>query len=68
MARRTEGYSGANIKAVVNEAGLQALIRLSEAGPDVKRVLTREDFEESLVNFAPSPAEEAPNPWKMFGG
>ena len=68
MARRTEGYSGANIKAVVNEAGLQALIRLSEAGPDVKRVLTREDFEESLVNFAPSPTEEAPNPWKMFGG
>ena len=68
MARRTEGYSGANIKAVVNEAGLQALIRLSEAAPDVKRVLTREDFEESLVNFAPSPAEEAPNPWKMFGG
>ena len=68
MARRTEGYSGANIKAVVNEAGLQALIRLSEAGSDVKRVLTREDFEESLVNFAPVPAEEAPNPWKMFGG
>ena len=68
MARRTEGYSGANIKAVVNEAGLQALIRLSEAGPDVKRVLTREDFEEALTNFAPSPAEEAPNPWKMFGG
>ncbi len=68
MAQRTEGYSGANIKAVVNEAGLQALIRLSEAGPDVKRVLTREDFEESLANFAPAPAEEAPNPWRMFGG
>lgn len=68
MARRTEGYSGANIKAVVNEAGLQALIRLSEAPADAKRVLTREDFEESLVNFAPSPSEEAPNPWKMFGG
>ena len=67
MAQRTEGYSGANIKAVVNEAGLQALIRLSEAAPDVKRVLTREDFEESLANFAPSPVEEAPNPWKMFG-
>ncbi len=67
MARRTEGYSGANIKAVVNEAGLQALIRLSEAGPEVKRVLTREDFEESLANFAPAPAEEAPNPWQMFG-
>ena len=68
MARRTEGYSGANIKAVVNEAGLQALIRLSEAAPDVKRVLTREDFEEALANFAPAPAEDAPNPWRIFGG
>ena len=68
LAGRTEGYSGANIKAVVNEAGLQALIRLSEAGPDVKRVLTRDDFEEALANFASSPAEEAPNPWRMFGG
>ena len=67
LARRSEGYSGANIKATVNEAGLQALIRLSEAAPDVKRVLTREDFEEALANFTPSPAEEAPNPWRMFG-
>ena len=68
LAGRTEGYSGANIKAVVNEAGLQALIRLSEAAPEVKRVLTREDFEEALANFASSPAEETPNPWRMFGG
>ena len=68
MARRTEGYSGANIKAAVNEAGLQALIRLSEAGSEIKRVLTREDFEEALANFTPPPAEEAPNPWRMFGG
>ncbi len=70
LARRAEGYSGANIKAVVNEAGLQALIRLSEAAPEVRRVLTREDFEEALMNFAP-PAEDAaqaPNPWRMFGG
>ncbi len=70
LARRAEGYSGANIKAVVNEAGLQALIRLSEAAPEVRRVLTREDFEEALTNFAP-PAEDAaqaPNPWRMFGG
>ena len=66
MARRAEGYSGANIKAVVNEAGLQALIRLSEAPRDAPRVLTREDFEEALANFTP-PMEEAPNPWRMFG-
>jgi transitional endoplasmic reticulum ATPase len=68
LAQRTEGYSGANIKATVNEAGLQALIRLSEASTEVKRVLTREDFEEALANFTPAPAEETPNPWKMFGG
>jgi len=66
MARRTEGFSGANIKAVVNEAGLQALIRLSEAARDAPRVLTPEDFEEALANF-PLPPEEAPNPWRIFG-
>jgi ATP-dependent 26S proteasome regulatory subunit len=66
MAARTEGYSGANIKAVVNEAGLQALIRLSESAEDARRVLTREDFDEALANFTPPPAEEVPNPWRMF--
>ncbi len=69
IARRTERYSGANLKAVVNEAGLQALIRLSEGDPGAARVLTREDFEEALTNFTPAPEEtETPNPWKMFGG
>ena len=67
LARRTEGYSGANVKAVVNEAGLQALIRLSEAAPSAARVLTREDFEEALENFKPPAEEAAPNPWRMFG-
>ena len=66
MARRTEGFSGANIKAVVNEAGLQALIRLSEAPRDTPRVLTKEDFEEALSNFT-LPVEEKADPWKMFG-
>ena len=68
LARQTEGYSGANVKAVVNEAGLQALIRLSEAAPTAARVLTREDFEEALTNFKPPAEEAAPNPWRMFGG
>lgn len=68
LAARTDGYSGANIKAAVNEAGLQALIRLSESSEDTRRVLTREDFDEALANFTPPPAEEAPNPWKMFAG
>jgi transitional endoplasmic reticulum ATPase len=66
LAARTEGYSGANIKAVVNEAGLQALIRLSESAEDARRVLTREDFDEALANFTPPPAEEVPNPWRLF--
>lgn len=68
LADQTEGFSGANIKAVVNEAGLQALIRLSEAAPDVRRVLTRADFDEARTNFTPPPAEDAPpNPWRLFG-
>lgn len=65
LASRTEGFSGANIKAVVNEAGLQALIRLSEADSDVPRSLSREDFDEALANFTP-PADDTPNPWRMF--
>ena len=66
LARRTEGYSGANIKATVNEAGLQALIRLSETPTGTARMLTREDFEEALTNFTPPVAEEA-SPWRLFG-
>ncbi len=71
LAARTDGYSGANVKAAVNEAGLQALIRLSEAGADgdAVRALTRADFEEALLNFTPpAPSEDAPNPWQMFAG
>lgn len=67
LAAGTEGYSGANIKALVNEAGLQALIRLSTSGPDVRRTLTQGDFDEALVNFTPPPVDEQPNPWKLFG-
>jgi len=68
LASQTDGYSGANIKALVNEAGLQALIRLSEAGPDSRRTLTKADFDEAIANFTPPPVDEAPNPWsKMFG-
>jgi transitional endoplasmic reticulum ATPase len=68
LAERTDGYSGANIKALVNEAGLQALIRLADS-PDednIVRKLSAQDFEEALLNFKP-PKEDPPNPWKMFG-
>ena len=67
LAARSEGYSGANIKAVVNEAGLQALIRISElADPTTPRLLTRADFDEALANFTPPVEEAPPNPWRLF--
>jgi len=31
LARQTDGYAGADIKALVNEAGLQALIRIADS-------------------------------------
>jgi transitional endoplasmic reticulum ATPase len=52
LADKSEGYSGADLKAVVNEAGLQALIRIAdsaEAGEE--RVLTSADFGEALANI-----------------
>ena len=67
LAERTEGYSGANIKAVVNEAGLQALIRLSESPATAPRILTTEDFDEAIANYKPVEEPEPVNPWKMFG-
>jgi transitional endoplasmic reticulum ATPase len=45
LAQRMEGFSGADLKAVVNEAGLQALIRLADSEePSPERRLTRADF------------------------
>jgi len=65
LAENTEGFSGANIKAAVNEAGLQALIRLADADPTIPRELNTEDFEIALSNFKPT-TEEPTNPWRMF--
>ena len=54
-------------EAVVNEAGLQALIRISESvETDVPRLLTREDFDEALTNFTPPAEDTPPNPWRLF--
>jgi transitional endoplasmic reticulum ATPase len=66
LAARSEGFSGANIKAVVNEAGLQALIRIAEGDPASVRLLTRADFDEAIANFTPPAEDTPPNPWKMF--
>jgi transitional endoplasmic reticulum ATPase len=67
LARESEGFSGANIKALVNEAGLQALIRIADTSdqePD--RRLTMADFREALANYTP-PAEESTPRWPFFG-
>lgn len=77
LATRTEGWSGANIKALVNEAGLQALIRISElmesgtASETVSRTLSKLDFDIALENFTPPREEDAtpqhPLRWFPFG-
>ncbi|HEY3329007.1 MAG TPA: AAA family ATPase [Capsulimonadaceae bacterium] len=61
LSRRTAGFSGANIKALVNEAGLQALIRLSSGDPKAERHLTATDFAQALENTAPPQQEYRPH-------
>ncbi|HXG24484.1 MAG TPA: ATP-binding protein, partial [Chthonomonadales bacterium] len=52
LAERTKGYSGADLRAVVNEAGLQALIRISDSGElQPEKMLIAEDFEQALANL-----------------
>jgi transitional endoplasmic reticulum ATPase len=52
LARLTEGYSGADIKALVNEAGLQALIRIADNGDRAAiKSLTMADFNGALENL-----------------
>jgi transitional endoplasmic reticulum ATPase len=69
LAEKTECYSGANIKALVNEAGLQALIRLSDQSSDDggARTLRINDFNEALANFTPQKQTSSPDNWRMFG-
>ena len=49
LAEVTEGFSGADLKALVTEAGLQALIRLTDEGG--MKALTIADFIEALQNL-----------------
>jgi transitional endoplasmic reticulum ATPase len=52
LADGTDGYSGADLKAVVNEAGLQALIRIADSSEtDAEKQLTSADFAEALANL-----------------
>ena len=60
IAKRTEGYSGADLEALCREAGLNALRR------DADKV-TREDFEKALQTVKPSLKEEILAKYKKFG-
>ena len=52
MAKDSEGYSGADLRALVNEAGLQALIRIADSDEkSTVRSLTMEDFRSALSNL-----------------
>ncbi len=52
LATKTEGYSGADLRAVVNEAGLQALIRIADLGETAEtKHLTAADFGEAVANL-----------------
>jgi transitional endoplasmic reticulum ATPase len=49
LAMQTEGFSGADLRALVNEAGLQALIRIADEGGTL--ALTPEDFLVGIENL-----------------
>ena len=51
LARKTDGYSGADIKALVNEAGLQALIRIADSKDAPRKMLMMSDFTTALENL-----------------
>ncbi len=53
LARMTNGYSGADVKALVNEAGLQALMRIADSKDTSTkdRALTMADFTFALENL-----------------
>jgi transitional endoplasmic reticulum ATPase len=49
LAMQTEGFSGADLRALVNEAGLQALIRIADG--DAVQALTEADFAVGIENL-----------------
>ncbi len=49
LALQTEGFSGADLRALVNEAGMQALIRIADRGGP--RTLTPADFQTGIENL-----------------
>jgi transitional endoplasmic reticulum ATPase len=52
IADDTKGWSGADLRALVNEAGLQALIRIADSeGATTDKTLTVDDFKEAHLNI-----------------
>ena len=52
LAEQTDGYAGADIRALVNEAGLQALIRIADSEEkNPPKTLTMPDFTAALGNL-----------------
>jgi len=78
LAKRTEGYTGADIEAVVKEAALNAMRRAiaegiinpgkraSEIRQKVK--VTMKDFEEALKKVSPSVSKETMEYYKEIEG
>ena len=51
LALQTEGFSGADLRALVNEAGLQALIRIADGDSSTVQALTEADFAVGIENL-----------------
>lgn len=49
LASKTEGFAGADLRALINEAGMQALIRLADEGG--QEAVTGTDFAMALENM-----------------
>ena len=54
LAKKTEGYTGADIAAVCKEAGLNAIRRAVKEGKDSIGCVSMKDFEEALKKVKPS--------------
>ena len=54
LAVETDGYSGADLRALVNDAGLEALVRITDEGG--AECLTTEDFEHAKRAIQPEVA------------
>lgn len=60
IAKQCKRFSGADLAALVREAGVEAVSRcdFNEENPNVQVIITPEDFEKALRKTAPSVSEE----------